>query len=90
MACGAGRPIAVTPLGIFEDVTPATLTLPGGDPESLAQGIGQCLSQLRDADFSEQAGRQALEFAVTHDARRLSRRLRDMVTGLMRQVEGEA
>ncbi|SFM64365.1 Glycosyltransferase involved in cell wall bisynthesis [Ectothiorhodospira mobilis] len=90
MACGAGRPIAVTPLDIFEDVAPATLTLPGADPESLAQGIGQCLSQLRDADFREQAGRQALEFANTHDARRLSRRLRDMVTGLMRQVEGEA
>jgi len=35
----SGRPVAVTPLAIFDDVAPAVLRLPGTSPAALAEGI---------------------------------------------------
>ena len=41
-----GRPVAVTPLAIFDDVSPAVYYLPGQSPEQLAYGIRQLLDEI--------------------------------------------
>ncbi|MES2047917.1 MAG: glycosyltransferase, partial [Pseudomonadota bacterium] len=43
MGLAAGRPVAVTPLSIFDDVIDAVHVLPGSTPEALALGIGKLL-----------------------------------------------
>lgn len=43
----AGRPVAVTPLGIFSDVADITLPLPGTDADAMAQGLMQIVPELR-------------------------------------------
>lgn len=40
----AGRPVAVTPLAIFDDVADVVLSLPGTAPDALAQGIKEFLA----------------------------------------------
>ncbi|QTI81135.1 glycosyltransferase (plasmid) [Roseomonas marmotae] len=39
MGLASGRPVAVTPLSIFDDVMDVTYRLPGTDPDSLAAGL---------------------------------------------------
>jgi hypothetical protein len=39
MGLAARRPVAVTPLAIFEDVADIVLTLPGTSVDAMAQGI---------------------------------------------------
>ena len=58
----SGRPVAVTPLSIFDDVVHVTHRLPGGDPLCLADGIASLLAEI-DADApsireTSQAARQ--------------------------------
>ncbi len=43
----AGRPVAVTGLGIFSDVADITLTLPGTDVQAMTQGLMEIVPQLR-------------------------------------------
>jgi glycosyltransferase involved in cell wall biosynthesis len=45
LGIAAGRPVAVTPLSIFEDVREAAFTLPGITPPELAEGISELLSR---------------------------------------------
>ncbi|MCL2625731.1 MAG: glycosyltransferase [Cystobacterineae bacterium] len=40
-----GKPVAVTPLKIFDDVKDVVFSLPGTDPQSLASGIKEILTQ---------------------------------------------
>jgi len=45
----AGRPVAVTPLGIFDDVETAVHTLPGTSSDDLARGIADLIEALAAA-----------------------------------------
>jgi glycosyltransferase involved in cell wall biosynthesis len=42
----AGRPVAVTPLEIFDDVAPAVFQLPGRSPEEIADGIESLMGHI--------------------------------------------
>lgn len=59
----SGRPVAVTPLAIFDDVASVVHRLPGTDVGSLASGIGQLVARIRSgtdpdvASVAEAAGR---------------------------------
>jgi glycosyltransferase involved in cell wall biosynthesis len=55
MGLATGRPVAVTPLSIFDDVADAVHTLPGTGVDVMADGIRQLLSQPEV--IAEQAAR---------------------------------
>lgn len=48
----SGRPVAVTPLAIFDDVATAVHFLPGQSPQHLASGIADLLKKLRQGEGS--------------------------------------
>lgn len=78
-----GRPVAVTPLTIFADVSPAVYTLPSQVPEQLANGIRQILHEVADASESALAKEvEATRWREAHRYTRLSHRLYGMLCGL--------
>lgn len=50
LGLAARRPVAVTPLAIFDDVAEVVHRLPGTDPEAIARGIAELRARLRDPD----------------------------------------
>ncbi|MBK1692015.1 glycosyltransferase [Ectothiorhodospira mobilis] len=50
MGLAADRPVAVTPLAIFDDVRDATHRLPGTGPDDLARGIAHLRRELQGGD----------------------------------------
>ncbi len=75
----AGRPVAVTPLDIFDDVSEAVLTLPGTRPEEMARGL---LSAMADQARLEKTVARQQAFIREHDWNRLGNRLHLILTGL--------
>lgn len=61
----SGRPMAVTPLPIFDDLGDAVFRLPGTTPREMAQGIASALRHLREesetARYVQDAARQWLD-----------------------------
>ncbi len=53
MGLASQRPVAVTPLDIFRDVSDAVLMLPGTGVDELEAGIGELVQRLRHADDTE-------------------------------------
>lgn len=75
----SGRPVAVTPLGIFDDVADAVHHLPGADPQSIADGIHKLLQNPQL--LSEQAERTQ-QWAASRQWPVLSVRLLNLIDGL--------
>lgn len=46
MGLASGRPIAVTPLDVFSDVSAVTIALPGTSPDAMAVGINSLLDEI--------------------------------------------
>ncbi len=72
-----GRPIAVTPLPIFDELSASTFRLPGTRAQDLADGIEATLQSIEDSSddarrVAEQAERWRTAHAVGPMARRLS------------------
>lgn len=79
----AERPVAVTPLPIFEDVREAVFELPGCDPDSISLGIRNLLAELSsNSDSARQKASDAERWRVAHQQRRLSARLEGMLKAL--------
>lgn len=81
-----GRPVAVTPVPIFDDVAAAVYRLPGQAPDQLADGIRRIRQEI--ADGSEQVGRQAAQasrWCRAHRFTRLGPRLHGMLRALARR-----
>jgi glycosyltransferase involved in cell wall biosynthesis len=74
------RPVACTPLDIFDDVTDIVHRLPGTGPEDLAAGLSRLLTdpELRAAKHTAQA-----RWISAHDWRILGTRLGGMIRGVM-------
>jgi glycosyltransferase involved in cell wall biosynthesis len=67
----SGKPVAVTPIPIFDDVRRATFTLPGTSAEEIAAGIAVFAAQARAPD---EAFRKTMDNAARwRDAHRYSR-----------------
>lgn len=80
----SGRPVAVTPLTIFEDVEDAVSKLPGTSPTELAHGI----TQLLDAPLNLQEKMEQAELWLQE--RRwpgLSRRLLNLIDGIANPLD---
>ena len=73
-----GRPVAVTPLPIFDDVRPAVYQLPGQAPRDIAEGI----ARFMDGDVPAS---DAERWRDAHRYPKLGDRLRGMLAQLGRR-----
>jgi glycosyltransferase involved in cell wall biosynthesis len=71
-----GRPVAVTPLSIFDDVADVVLSLPGTSPDALAQGIKEFLAR---PELLEQCVQSQNAWLEAHRWPVLSARLANML-----------
>lgn len=78
------RPVAVTPIPIFDDVRPAVHTLPGVDPEAIARGV---LELISDVDLLQGRTRAQGDWLKAHAWPSLSRRLRGLIRGLIAEAK---
>ncbi|RWJ99491.1 MAG: glycosyltransferase [Mesorhizobium sp.] len=82
----AKRPVAVTPLPIFDDVREAVFELPGQDPDSISAGIRDLLAQLSgNSELVRQKAADAERWRASHQQKRLSERLEGMLKALHRK-----
>jgi glycosyltransferase involved in cell wall biosynthesis len=75
----SGRPVAVTPLSIFDDVSQAVHRLPGADPQAIAQGLRALLDSPAVLHAQEAKTRQ---WAAPRQWPVLSTRLLNIIDGL--------
>lgn len=82
----SGRPVAVTPLGIFNDVKPAVHELPGISPSQMADGLCSLIKllQAHDPQMAEKAAVMS-RWREAHRYSLLAKRLYNMLIGLSRQ-----
>ena len=85
MGLAAGRPVAVTPLSIFDDVKEAAHVLPGTEPEAIAEGITAILS---DAQARNEKAKQAKLWVSSRQWPALSQRLLNIIDGRANALEG--
>ena len=79
-ALATAKPIAVTPLSIFDDVANAVFKLPGITPLQLANGIEETINHLRKATPKAQAiASCAKKYRETHLYPNISKRLKNML-----------
>lgn len=82
------RPVAVTPLDIFEDVRPAVFQLPGFSPQELADGIREALSHLeRNSEYAQGLASVSCRWREAHRYSRLGGRLYGMLQALARKTK---
>jgi hypothetical protein len=79
----SGRPVAVTPLAIFDDVQAVTFRLPGQTPQEIAAGIAALMDDVaagapRVGAIQAEAGR----WRAAHRYSRLGERLYNMMNAL--------
>ncbi len=77
----SGRPVAVTPLQIFEDVESAVHYLPGHSPEAIADGISTMM-MLNDSESLKLKQENALRWRQEHSYSKIARRLYGMLIAL--------
>lgn len=78
-----GRPVAVTPLAIFDDVSRVTFRLSGQDPQDIADGIAQLIDDISAA--APRVGEmytEAARWRAAHRYSRLGERLHNMFGAL--------
>lgn len=82
----SGRPVAVTPLPIFDDVSPAVFRLPGFAPRQIADSITKILHEIDKESVSfQQLEKRANRWRKTHYYYHLSDRLFGMIQALHRK-----
>ncbi len=79
MGLAAGRPVAVTPLAIFDDLGDAVHRLPGMDVPALVEGIGRLID---DPTLLNGTAARAARWSAARQWPLLSARLRDCIDGL--------
>ncbi|TIN27374.1 MAG: glycosyltransferase [Mesorhizobium sp.] len=79
----AKRPVAVTPLPIFDDVREAVFELPGQDADSISIGVQSFLAELSmNSELARQKASDAERWRTAHQQKRLSARLERMLMAL--------
>ena len=87
----ARKPVAVTPIPIFDDLGNAVHRLPGTQPRDIANGIAAILTDLaRGAESSKVVAEAAGNWRKTHGYRTLGARLHGMCTAFARNVDAYA
>ncbi len=84
----SGRPVAVTPLAIFDDVGEIVHRLPGTAPADLAAGLSALVSAVRGNDPRvAETQQRAARWRAEHSYPALSRRLDNMARQLLQDVQ---
>ncbi len=79
----SGRPVAVTPLAIFDDVAPAVFSLPGCTPADIAEGIKRLLDEIANGTAAvKDKQEEAKRWCEAHHHTRLGQRLYGMLRAL--------
>lgn len=82
----SGKPVAVTPLAIFDDVGDVVHRMPGTTPEALADGLEALLDAVRNGDANvAQTQQRAEQWRSEHSYPVLARRLETISRQLLRQ-----
>ena len=81
MGLAAARPVAVTPLAIFDDVADVVHVLPGCQPHHLAAGLAALLTQLENAETAAVWAQRAAAWRAAHQWPLLSQRLLGLIDG---------
>lgn len=80
---GAGRPVAVTPLPIFDDLGEAVFRMPGTSPADLADGLNQVLDHLtRRSERAAEVRKAADQWLGVHDFGRQGDRIHRIARSL--------
>jgi O-antigen biosynthesis alpha-1,2-mannosyltransferase len=80
------RPVAVTPLAIFDDVRDAVFRLPGTTPQDIAKGIAQCVRDISEnAESARLIESRAQVWREQHAYSVVSTRLVNICKALVRQ-----
>jgi hypothetical protein len=77
MGLAAGRPVAVTPLPIFQDVAEIVHQLPGTTAAEITVGIRELIKRIcakTDQDVTQKSERQR-QFQIDHSLKRISQQL---------------
>jgi len=83
-----GKPVAVTPISIFDDVRPAVFTLPGTSVDEIALGIGRLIDAIEGKDEAVSSTMEVLSrWRREHDYTRLGQRLYGMIQGIVRKYQ---
>jgi glycosyltransferase involved in cell wall biosynthesis len=83
----SGRPVAVTPLDIFNDVQTAVYTLPGTQAQEMAQGLSELMAHLQQSKPGQHDKAMAMEkWRQSHLYATLATRMHNMLTGLHLQA----
>ncbi len=83
----SGRPIAVTPLSIFDDLGDAVFRMPGTTPQEIALGIAVALEHLKNnSEIAQGIQASARRWIEEHDYSRHLDRLTRMIGALTPQV----
>jgi len=80
MGISSGRPVACTPLEIFEDVCDAVHFLPGISTKDVAKGIEKILFS---EDLIVEQKKKQNDWLIAHDWEKLSDRLWNIINGLL-------
>ena len=79
----SGRPVAVTPLDIFDDVGQAVHVLPGTEATDIAKGIALLATRIVNAEeIILNKENQAEQWRIAHRYTNVGRRLNQMLIGL--------
>ena len=79
-----GRPVAVTPIPIFEDVLPAVHLLPGPTPQQLSVGIETILRDISSCSVLAQSKAETADrWRCAHRYSMLGARLNDIISALV-------
>ena len=82
----SGRPVAVTPLPIFEDVGPCVFTLPGVSSSAISEGIKNILGELKEqTEYATFILSESQKWRNAHDYSLLAKRLYGMIVALFRK-----
>lgn len=79
----SGKPVAVTPLSIFDDVREMCYLLPGISPHDIANGLFELSDQItsKDQNILDREAR-AQDWRELHDYANLSKRLSNILVGI--------
>lgn len=81
MGIASGRPVAATPLPIFDDVAEAIEFLPGITPEQLAEGMQRLLARLDDPAQRDEIESNTARWRAAHQWPTLCTRLLGLIDG---------
>lgn len=80
------RPIAVTPLNIFDDVGNAVFRFGGVSAEDIANGIDECLHELSsNSEMAQCIQLQAQKWREQHDYAAIGKRLNNICSALLQK-----